>query len=293
MKTGIITTNTYLNHDTGQGHPERADRVTVVIDHLKKMKSKNLIWKKPIKFDLKYLALAHDKNYLDNVKDSFPKQGLNFLDGDTIISPGSKEATQDAVGSILTAIDGVIKKDFDSIEKIAERVSKLEHEADIIKNEIRDQLPRTLFMPVSRSDFFTVLATMDSIPDSVEDLCVLFSLRRMLLPSELEQDLLHFLKESLTVFYRTNDVIEQVEDLVGSAFGGFDTQTLYEKINEINQLEWAADKSQFVLVKHMHDIEEQMDPVSIYQWSKIFQTIGDLANFSEKTADRLRTLFSK
>ena len=45
MKTGIITTDTYLNHNTGHGHPERADRVTVVIDHLKKLKSKNLIWK--------------------------------------------------------------------------------------------------------------------------------------------------------------------------------------------------------------------------------------------------------
>jgi len=112
LKTGIITTNTYLNHDTGKGHPERADRVTVVIDHLKKLKSKNLVWKKPTKFDLKYLQLAHDKDYLNNVKDSFPTQGLNFLDGDTILSPGSKEATSDAVGSIITAIDGVMKKDF-------------------------------------------------------------------------------------------------------------------------------------------------------------------------------------
>ena len=43
MKTGIITTDTYLNHDTGQGHPERADRVTAVINHLKKIKLKNLI----------------------------------------------------------------------------------------------------------------------------------------------------------------------------------------------------------------------------------------------------------
>jgi len=112
MKTGIITTDTYLNHNTGQGHPERADRVTVVIDHLKKIKSKKLIWKKPKKFDLKYLEYAHDKNYLNNITDSFPKHGLNFLDGDTIVSPGSKEATKDAVGSILTAIDGVMKKDF-------------------------------------------------------------------------------------------------------------------------------------------------------------------------------------
>ena len=114
MKTGIITTNTYLNHNTGLGHPERADRVTVVIDQLKKIKSKNLIWKKPSKFDLKYLEYAHDKNYLDNVTESFPKQGLNFLDGDTIVSPGSKDATKDAVGSIITAIDGVIKKDFNN-----------------------------------------------------------------------------------------------------------------------------------------------------------------------------------
>ena len=60
------------------------------------------------------MEFAHDKNYLNNVKDSFPKQGLNFLDGDTIISPGSKEATRDAVGSIITAIDGVMKKDFNN-----------------------------------------------------------------------------------------------------------------------------------------------------------------------------------
>ena len=114
MKTGIITTDTYLQHDTGRGHPERADRVTVIIDHLKKIKSKNLIWKKPSKFDLKYLEYAHNKNYLDNVTESFPKQGLNFLDGDTIVSPGSKDATKAAVGSIITAIDGVIKKDFNN-----------------------------------------------------------------------------------------------------------------------------------------------------------------------------------
>ena len=112
MKTGIITTDTFLNHNTGSDHPERADRVTDIIDHLKKLKPKNLIWKKPKKYDLKYLQFAHDKSYLKNVNDSFPKQGVNFLDGDTILSPGSKDATKDAVGSIITAIDGVIKKEF-------------------------------------------------------------------------------------------------------------------------------------------------------------------------------------
>jgi len=112
LKTCIITTDTYLDHDTGYGHPERPDRVKTIIDHFKKVNPKNLIWKKPKKFDPKYLEFAHDKNYLNSVNDSFPKHGLNFLDGDTIVSPGSKDATKDAVGSILTAIDGVMKKDF-------------------------------------------------------------------------------------------------------------------------------------------------------------------------------------
>ena len=112
MKTGIIITDTYANHNTGQDHPEKADRVTVVIEQLKKNKSKNLIWKKPSKFDLKYLELTHEKSYLDSINDAFPSKGANFLDGDTILSPGSKEATMDAVGSIITAIDSVMNKEF-------------------------------------------------------------------------------------------------------------------------------------------------------------------------------------
>jgi acetoin utilization deacetylase AcuC-like enzyme len=112
MKTCIFTTNTYLDHNTGPGHPENPDRVTTIIENLKLLKSTKLIWRKPNKFDLKYLELAHDKNYISNVNNFFPKDGLNFLDGDTIVSPGSKNATVDAVGSIIAAIDGVMKKDF-------------------------------------------------------------------------------------------------------------------------------------------------------------------------------------
>ncbi|SVC70169.1 uncharacterized protein METZ01_LOCUS323023, partial [marine metagenome] len=112
MKTGIITTDTYLDHNTGQGHPERADRVSAVIESLKKFKNKNLIWKKPSTFDRKLLEITHDNNYVNQVEKSFPEKGLIFLDGDTIVSPGSKQATLDAVGSIITAIDGVQSKEF-------------------------------------------------------------------------------------------------------------------------------------------------------------------------------------
>ena len=112
MKTGLITSDTYKNHNTGNGHPEKIDRVTAIIDNFKKVDNKNLIWKKPNKFDEFFLNKTHSIEYIKHVKQSFPKKGLVFLDGDTIVSPGSKDATKDAVGSIITAIDGVQNKEF-------------------------------------------------------------------------------------------------------------------------------------------------------------------------------------
>ena len=112
MKTGLVTSDTYQNHNTGEGHPEKIDRVTVVIDNFRKLDNKNLIWKKPIKFDQDLLIKTHSSDYINQVQKSFPQNGFNFLDGDTVVSPGSKDATKDAVGSILTAIEGVQNKDF-------------------------------------------------------------------------------------------------------------------------------------------------------------------------------------
>jgi len=112
MKTGLVTSDTYQNHNTGDGHPENIDRVTAIINNFKKLGNKNLLWKKPLKFDRSLLEITHSSDYINFVEHSFPKEGLSFLDGDTIISPGSKEATLDAVGSILTAIDGVQNKEF-------------------------------------------------------------------------------------------------------------------------------------------------------------------------------------
>ena len=111
MKTSVITSSTYQNHDTGPGHPERVDRVKVVNEELKKL-DKKIEWFEPKLFDQKIIEHVHNKKYLNKISSSFPKSGIQFLDGDTIVSPGSKQATLDAVGSILLGIDQVVNKQF-------------------------------------------------------------------------------------------------------------------------------------------------------------------------------------
>ena len=112
MKTGLITSSTYQGHDTGPGHPEQIARVSVINENFKKLNNQNILWKKPSIITDKIIKNTHDSEYVDLVKNSFPKKGFSSLDGDTIISPGSKNATFDAVGSIIAAIDGVQDKEF-------------------------------------------------------------------------------------------------------------------------------------------------------------------------------------
>ena len=112
MKTGLITSDTYQNHDTGPGHPEQIARVTVINENFKKINNKNIVWKKPSIITDDIIKDTHDADYVNLVKNSFPIKGFSSLDSDTIISPGSKNATFDAAGSIITAIDGIQNKEF-------------------------------------------------------------------------------------------------------------------------------------------------------------------------------------
>ena len=58
------------------------------------------------------LHLTNSEEYLKNLNNSFPSKGISFLDGDTVISPGSKKAIFDAAGSTIKAIDGIENCEF-------------------------------------------------------------------------------------------------------------------------------------------------------------------------------------
>lgn len=114
MTTCIFTSNSSIKHDTGPGHPECPERIPAILTGLKKIQSQKLIWREIGSFDEKYIELTHSKKYLEKINQSFPKEDLVFLDGDTIVSNGSKKAAYDAVGAIINAIDAVMNQEFDN-----------------------------------------------------------------------------------------------------------------------------------------------------------------------------------
>ena len=79
MKTGLIISDTSKNHNTGPGHPEQIARVSVIVENFKKLNNKNLIWKKPSMVSDEILLTTHEADYINLVRNSFPKKGFSFL----------------------------------------------------------------------------------------------------------------------------------------------------------------------------------------------------------------------
>ena len=112
MPTLLITHPSFVDHDTGPGHPERPDRMRAIDRVLAHDYFADLVREEaPSRDDVEaQILLAHPKRYLDMIKDARPEvgEGRVHLDGDTVMSPGSWMAATRAVGAGLHAVDQVM-----------------------------------------------------------------------------------------------------------------------------------------------------------------------------------------
>jgi len=110
MSTLLITHPACLNHLTPPGHPERPDRLRAIERALEAEKFQTLARAQAPIADLEMVALCHPMDYVTEVRDATPSEGIVRLDADTSMSPGSFEAAVRAVGGAVLAVDEVFSK---------------------------------------------------------------------------------------------------------------------------------------------------------------------------------------
>ncbi len=112
MTTLLITHPSFINHDTGPYHPERPDRMRAIDKVLAHDVYKGLVRREAtLRDDAEtYIALAHSKDHLEHVRRVAAGlgHGSEHIDSDTVVSPGTWEAAQRALGAGLDAVDAVI-----------------------------------------------------------------------------------------------------------------------------------------------------------------------------------------
>jgi len=107
MTTLLIGHPAFLDHDTGPGHPECADRLRAVDRALEAENFQHLARTQAKPAAPEQLRRVHPADFVDFVLAGIPKQGLAYVDGDTVASPGSREAALRAAGAVCQAVDEV------------------------------------------------------------------------------------------------------------------------------------------------------------------------------------------
>lgn len=178
------------------------------------------------------------------------------------------------------------------VAEIAKEISRIEHVCDGLKQELRAQISKSVFLPVDRRDLLHVLSHMDTLADICEDLGVLLTLRKMELPAQMRQSFEELLSRSLHVVKESNNVIKSLDRLLETGFAGPDALEIIKKIDEIDHLEHLADKAQDQFGKSLFLMEDELKPAALFMWNKIANKVGDLANSAERMVNYVRLMLS-
>jgi acetoin utilization deacetylase AcuC-like enzyme len=108
MTTLFVTHPACLQHLTPLGHPERPDRLRAVEQALEDERFQHLLRAEAPSAAFETIALCHPIEYVTDIRDATPQQGMVRIDADTSISPGSFEAALRAAGGVVFAVDEVI-----------------------------------------------------------------------------------------------------------------------------------------------------------------------------------------
>ena len=108
MNVALFTHPAGLAHDTGEDHPECADRLRSVLRALEAPEFEHLIREQAPRATREQLLAVHDADYVDAIF-ALPQDKETLIDGDTLFGPGTLEAALRAAGGAAAAVDAVME----------------------------------------------------------------------------------------------------------------------------------------------------------------------------------------
>ena len=106
-KTAIVTDRSYLKHFAGRSHPERPERIEVMIEMAESLKRDHLQIRAPREATLEEIALCHRPEYIEAVERTSQLDRFDF-DPDTHTSRDTYQTALLAAGGVLTAVEAVL-----------------------------------------------------------------------------------------------------------------------------------------------------------------------------------------
>ncbi len=189
------------------------------------------------------------------------------------------------LSDIFTAFS---KMDMEKIEKLCADLSRMEHEADLTKNDIRNHLPKSLFLPIDRAHFLEILSIQDSIADKAEDIGILLTLRPLESFQNFHADLVALFRKNEEVFIDAKRIIEEIDELLESSFGGIEAEKVKDMVEQTAHKEYEADKMSQVFMKKLFTQGDSLNVPVFYLWMRLIEEVRAISHLAERLANRIR-----
>lgn len=194
------------------------------------------------------------------------------------------------VHHLIPLFEALTAKDYKKVESIADEISKLEHDADLTKNDIRNNLPSGIFLPIAKGNLLEILSLQDNIADCAEDVAVLLTFHPLEILPAFATEFQNFLKKNFETFEKGYEIIREMGQLLESSFGGTEADKVCKMVEDVAFKEHEADVLQTALLQKMFKQSEFMPSPTFFLWMKVIEELAKLSDESEKLANRVRMI---
>ena len=185
-----------------------------------------------------------------------------------------------------------IAGDWDKAAGLREEITALEHEADDLKKEIRQHLPKSLFMPVPREDLLELLLVQDRMANIAKDISGLVLGRKMVIPDTISARFIEFVQRNIDAAKQARKSVRELDELFASGFRGAEAKLVESLVNELDAIETDTDDRQAELRWALFEVEKNYDPVDVMFLYKVIEMTGEIADMAERVGRRLELLLS-
>ncbi len=189
--------------------------------------------------------------------------------------------------------DAVIANDWDKAKELQKQISKLEGDADKLKKQVRLNMPKSLFMPVPRSDLLDLVAMQDKIANCTKDIAGIMLGRKMSIPEKMAPIMCDYVQEAVATSAQALKAIQEMDELLETGFRGREVQVVEDLIKELDRLENKNDKLQVKVRALLFKLEKDLPPVDVMFLYKIIDWVGELADRAQKVGSRLERLLAR
>src|SRR5690606_9262503 len=127
---------------------------------------------------------------------------------------------RECAAQLVPFFQAVIAEDWERVEQRQKDMARMENEADKLKKDVRQHRPKSLFLPVPRSDLLDLLSVQDKIPNRAKDIAGLMLGRQMRIPQPLQAPMLAYVSRCVEASAQALKALKELDSLLETGFGG-------------------------------------------------------------------------